>query len=249
MAAERHHILLLAGTQEARLLAKALADAFPERRLTVSFAGAVRDLPELDVPVRVGGFGGVAGLIDYAGRDKVSLIIDATHPFAARMSGNAVEAARALDLPLIRLERPQWTSEPGDRWHPVASTTEAAARLPAGARAFLAIGRKDIQLFCRRTDIFGLVRMIEPPSAPLPEHWKLILKRPPLSAEEEIALFQTHRISHVVTKNSGGMSSYAKIDAARRLGLDVIMVERPVLAETETVPDIRAVIRALGSAP
>ncbi len=243
MTAGPDHILLLAGTSEARLLARRLAERFPTVRITASFAGAVKALPDLGVPTRVGGFGGVEGLSDYLKKEKVSLVIDATHPFAARMSRNACLAAETLGLPLIRLERPAWQPVPGDTWISVSSLEEAAAVLPSGARAFLAIGRKDIHLFAHRHDIHGLARMIEPPEPPLPDAWDLILQRPPLSSGEEIALFKDHRITHVVAKNSGGDSSHAKIEAARHLGLPVIMVERPDPGNAQTVADIAAVLR------
>ncbi len=239
------HILLLAGTREARLLAKKLVETFPDVRITASFAGAVDNLPNLGVPTRVGGFGGVAGLTDYLVNEKVTLLVDATHPFAAQMSGNAVFAARSLNLPLIRLERPAWTPESGDLWQSVVSLGEAADALPAQARAFLAIGRKDLHRFTHRTDIFALARMIEPPELPLPGHWQLVLGRPPLSASEEIALFRKHRITHVVAKNSGGRRSHAKIEAARQLGLPVIMVDRPKLAETELATSVEDALRKI----
>ncbi|MEM9634070.1 MAG: cobalt-precorrin-6A reductase [Pseudomonadota bacterium] len=238
-------ILLLAGTQEARQLASRIAVEFPELRLTASFAGAVRDLPDLGVPTRVGGFGGVEGLVHFLRSQSISLIIDATHPFAAQMSRNAVSAAETLSIPVIRLERPTWQAESRDIWQSVASVTEAADTLSPGARAFLAIGRKEIQTFTHRPDIYGLARMIEPPSPPLPENWDLILSRPPQSADEEVDLLAAHRITHVVTKNSGGERSYAKIEAARRLQLPVIMIERPKLPDVETVQCVAEAVREI----
>ncbi|MES0883033.1 cobalt-precorrin-6A reductase [Roseibium sp. SCP14] len=232
------HILLLAGTQEARQLAGRIAAEFPQLRLTASFAGAVRDLPDLGVPTRVGGFGGVDGLVRFLRSESINLIIDATHPFAAQMSRNAALAAETLSIPVIRLERPAWQAGPRDLWQSVASMNEAANALAPGARAFLAIGRKEIQAFTKRSDIYGLARMIEPPSPPLPASWDLILTRPPHSADEEAELFRARHITHVVTKNSGGERSYAKIEAARHLQLPVIMIERPKLPEVNSVPAI-----------
>jgi precorrin-6A/cobalt-precorrin-6A reductase len=245
LTAEANHILLLAGTSEARQLGKTLAETFPESRLTASFAGAVRDLPDLGVPARVGGFGGVEGLLAYMQREEITAIVDATHPFAAQMSRNATEAAGMLNIPLLRLERPCWQPGESDRWTRVASMDEAAAFLPAGARAFLAIGRKEIERFTHRTDIFGLVRMIEPPPIPLPGSWELLLSRPPTSAAEEISLFRDRNITHVVTKNSGGSRSFAKIEAARVLKLPVIMIARPQLPDAETAPTVTALIERL----
>jgi precorrin-6A/cobalt-precorrin-6A reductase len=241
------HILLLAGTHEARLLARSLAETFPAARLTASFAGAVSDLPDLGVPTRVGGFGGADGLAAYLEAEAVTVLVDATHPFAAQMSGNAVMAAAAAGIPLIRLERPAWAAVDGDTWQRMASLDDAARALPADARAFLSVGRKEIGLFTHRTDLFGLARMIEPPASSLPDHWQLLLARPPQTAEEEIALFESHRITHLVTKNSGGKRSYAKVEAARRLGLPVLIIGRPVLPPAETADSVSGVLEKLGN--
>ncbi|MHA7774539.1 cobalt-precorrin-6A reductase [Roseibium sp. M-1] len=242
MTADPPHILLLAGTAEARQLAGRLADAYPHARLTASFAGVVSDLPDLGVPTRIGGFGGVDGLTTYLRQNSVSLVIDATHPFAAQMSRNAAAATTTLGLPLVRLERPGWKPQAGDRWTSVASMDDAAALLPLGARAFLAIGRKEIGRFTGRTDIFGLARMIEAPEKPLPDHWQLILARPAHTVAEEVRLFEQHRITHVVTKNSGGTRSYPKIEAARKLGLAVIMVERPELPSVRNAESVEGIV-------
>ena len=232
------HILLLAGTFEARQIASRLTSEFPDLQVTASFAGAVRDLPDLGVPTRIGGFGGVLGLTDYLLKERIQLIIDATHPFAAQMSRNAAEACERIELPLFRLERAAWRSVEGDNWRAAASVQDAVATLPTNSRAFLAVGRKEIQLFATRNDIYGLARMIEPPSPPVPLHWDLVHARPASDVEDEIALLTTHRITHVVTKNSGGTRSYAKIEAARRLQLPITMVDRPELPVAETVSEV-----------
>jgi len=236
------HILLLAGTFEARQIAGELARTYPEMRLTVSFAGVVLDLPGLGLPTRIGGFGGANGFADYLRTENVGLVIDATHPFAAQMSTNAVKACDINGIPLIRLERPAWAASPGDNWQHVGSMADAAAALPAGARAFLAVGRKEVFRFAERADIYGLARMIEAPVAALPEHWDLVLARPPATADAEIDMLRAHAISLVVSKNSGGTRSYAKIEAARRLELPVIMIDRPNLPETITAPDKTTVL-------
>ena len=246
MTADGPHVLLLAGTAEARQLAARLAADFPHIRLIASFAGAVSDLPDLGVPARVGGFGGVEGLIDYLTREEISLVIDATHPFAAQMSHNTWEATSRLGLPLIRLERPAWTPEPGDSWLAVSTPEAAANALPADARAFLAIGRKDIHCFAHRSDLFCLARMIEPPGIALPDHWALVLARPPQTAAEEVRLFRQHRITHVVAKNSGGGRSYPKLEAARELKLPVIMFERPELPAARVTAGIDTVVAFVG---
>lgn len=236
------HILLLAGTFEARQLAKQLSLRHAGSRVTASFAGAVKDLPELDVPTRIGGFGGVAGLSGFLRAEHVSLVIDATHPFAAQMSRNAAEACEALQLPLIRLERPAWTALPNDTWSHFGSMQDASRALPEAARAFLAVGRKEIRQFASRADIYGFARMIEAPPEPLPDGWDLVLQRPSQSPSEEADLMRKHGITHVVTKNSGGTRAYAKIEAARALQLPVFVIDRPHLPETETAQDIEGVL-------
>ncbi|WP_420335514.1 cobalt-precorrin-6A reductase [Roseibium sp.] len=236
------HILLLAGTFEARRLAKQLSARFSGSRLTASFAGVVKDLPDLDVPTRTGGFGGVAGLSSFLCAERITLVIDATHPFAAQMSRNAADACAALQLPLIRLERPVWTSLPDDTWRHFDTMQAASRALPRGARAFLAVGRKEIRHFTSRDDIFGLARMIEAPPQPLPAGWDLLLQRPSQSAFEEADLLRNHGITHVVTKNSGGGRAYAKIEAARWLKLPVFVIDRPQLPEAETAADIEGVL-------
>ncbi len=239
------HILLLAGTTEARQLATSIARRFAGIRLTVSFAGVVKDLPDLGVPTRIGGFGGVDGLVSYLEEEDVSLIIDATHPFAAHMSRHAVDAARRTNTGLIRLERPEWHEADGDRWHHVATTADAAEALPKNSRAFLSVGRKEIDKFTYRDDCFALVRMIEPPVRPLPDHWHLILERPSKSVDAEHHLLKHHKITHLVTKNSGGASSYAKIEAARQLQIPVLMIKRPILPDADTASSAIEVLKLI----
>jgi precorrin-6A/cobalt-precorrin-6A reductase len=234
---------LLAGTIEARQLAKKLAEVFPEHRLTPSFAGVVKDLPDLGVAIRVGGFGGSEGLTRYCQEEAVSLIIDATHPYAVQMSQHASSAAASLNLPLLRLDRPAWQPSTEDNWQTVSSISDAASALPRGARALLAIGRKEIGKFSHRSDIFALVRMIEPPDSQLPEHWMLILGRPPLTVSDEVQLIEKYGVTHLVTKNSGGERSFAKIEAARQLGLQVIMIDRPTLPPGHMAAGIEATLR------
>jgi precorrin-6A/cobalt-precorrin-6A reductase len=242
------HILLLAGTYEARHLARKVAEVYPEHRLTPSFAGVVKDLPDLGRPARVGGFGGSEGLIKFCQEETVSLIIDATHPYAVQMSQHASKAAAFLNLPFLRLERPAWHPISKDNWQTVSTIEEAASELPQKSRAFLAVGRKEIRKFCHRSDIYALARMIEPPDVRLPDHWDLILARPSLSLGDETRLFEGHGITHVVTKNSGGERSFAKIEAARQLGLRVIMIDRPTLpSHGQIVRDIETAIRETGA--
>lgn len=234
---------MLAGTIEARQLAIKLAEVFPEHRLTPSFAGVVKELPDLGVPVRVGGFGGSEGLARYCQEEAVSLIIDATHPYAVQMSQHASTAAASLALPLLHLERPAWQPSKVDIWQTVSSISDAASELPQGARVLLAIGRKEIGKFSHRSDIFALVRTIESPDCQLPEHWNLISGRPPITVSDEVQLIEKYGVTHLVTKNSGGERSFAKIAAARQLGLKVIMIDRPTLPPGHSATSIEAALR------
>jgi precorrin-6A/cobalt-precorrin-6A reductase len=241
------HILLLVGTHEARLLAREIAGRFPGLKVTASFAGAVSDLPDLGVPTRVGGFGGAEGLAQYLKEERVSVLVDATHPFAARISRNAVAASKSAGIPLLRLERPAWMPSNGDNWLSFPSLEAATEALPAGARVFFSIGRKEIGQVTHRHDLFGLVRMIEAPEAPLPGHWHLVLARPPQSPEDEVVLMTSAGITHLVTRNSGGTRAHAKIAAARDLGLPVLMVERPELPPAPSADSIDNLLQDLRS--
>lgn len=240
--ADTPHILLLAGTFEARNLAQLLKEALPEARIIASFAGAVSSLPDLGVETRVGGFGGAEGLAAFLETNAVDLVIDATHPFAAQMSTNAVKACGMTETPIIRLERPPWREEDGDHWMGFADLNAAAEAIPAGARAFLAVGRKDIGCFTHRTDVFALARMIERPDTPLPQHWQLHLDRPSSNIEDETALLEEHGIDHLVAKNSGGPRASAKLVAARRLGVPVLMIDRPELPPAPVATTIDEVL-------
>ncbi|MBO6754768.1 MAG: cobalt-precorrin-6A reductase [Roseibium sp.] len=234
---ERIDILILGGTHEARILAGLVRAKFPDLATVVSFAGAVTDLPDLDVPVRIGGFGGSAGLAAFLKDHHVRLLVDATHPFARQMSGNAAQASEQAKVPLLRMERPAWQPAAGDRWQSVPDVSAANAALPPGARVFLAIGRKEAAVFCDRSDLSALVRMIEHPGFTLPAHWRLVLSRPSQSVDEEVRLLRDNQISHIVCKNSGGERSHAKIEAARRLTLPVIMIDRPALPAVRVCPN------------
>ncbi|GGB48371.1 precorrin-6A reductase [Roseibium aquae] len=242
---ERTHILILAGTFEARLLAKAACAAFPDVTVVLSFAGVVSDLPDTGVPTRIGGFGGADGLARYLKNHETRILIDATHPFASQMSWNAYHAAKQADVALMRLDRPPWAPGPEDNWTFVPDMASAAAGLDTGSRVFLAVGRKEISTFLDRIDLFALTRMIEPPADPLPDHWRLELARPAQSMEAERALLTTHRIERIVCKNSGGTRSFAKLAAARALGVPVTMIERPALPRVLAAETPEHILRQL----
>ncbi|WP_420844754.1 cobalt-precorrin-6A reductase [Jiella avicenniae] len=243
-------MLVLGGTAEANALVEALRARWPERRVILSLAGRTRapHLPE-GVAVRIGGFGGADGLAAFLVAEGISLVIDATHPFAAGMARNVQKAAASAGVCRLKLLRPEWQPVEGDRWMAVTCLAEACRALPAGARPFLALGRQHLSPFTRRGDISPLARMIEPPEQPLPEGWTLVLARPSSDSQAEAALMRENGISHLVTRNAGGAASYAKVAAARELGLPVVMIARPPAPEgtvCETVEDVVAAIAAAG---
>ncbi|MCC9689474.1 MULTISPECIES: cobalt-precorrin-6A reductase [Streptomyces] len=228
------HVLILGGTAEARRLAAALA-ARPGIRVTTSLAGRVSRPRALDGEVRVGGFGGPGGLASWLREERVDAVVDATHPFAATITGNAAVATAAARVPLLVLRRPGWQPVPGDRWHPVPSLEAAAAALPAlGPRVFLTTGRLGLAAFAGLTEHRFLVRSVEPPGPPLPPHTHVLLARGPFTVTDETALLREHRVDVLVTKDSGGAATSAKLAAARDLGLPVVVVRRPPLPDGVT---------------
>ncbi len=240
-------VLILGGTAEAAALARALAE---DARVaaTTSLAGRTRAPGELPGAVRRGGFGGAQALAGYLKSHGVDLLVDATHPFAARIGRNAAQACAAAGVPRLVLSRPPWTAREGDRWIPVPDAQAAAAALPGlgpglGARVFLTIGRQELAAFTGLTDIWFMVRLVETPEEPIPlEDFHLVLGRGPFSLAQETALLRAHGIEAVVSKNSGGPGTYAKIEAARALGLPVVMVARPALPAGETVESVAAAL-------
>lgn len=219
-------ILLLAGTGEARDIAAGLA----ERRLpaTASLAGATRAARAIALPTRVGGFGGEAAFRDYLLETGVTAIIDATHPFAARISARTARVAAALGLPCLAVLRPEWRPGPGDLWTPFDREEEVAAHVPIGATVFLATGRQTLEQFAGLAGRRVICRQIDPPTAPFPfEGGEFLVGRPPFSVEDERRLFSELGVDVLVVKNSGGAASATKLDAARALGLPVLMQRRP----------------------
>jgi precorrin-6A/cobalt-precorrin-6A reductase len=220
-------LLLLGGTTEASRLAALLAERTDIAPL-LSLAGRTRELAPSPIPRRIGGFGGVDGLIRFLQDEGIGAVIDATHPFAAQMSAHAVEACAALSLPLARLTRPPWAPDPGDRWQEVASAEAAAATLrDVPRRVFLTVGRLSLQAFATAPQHHYLVRTIDAPDGVALPKATLIQARGPFSAEAEETLMRREGIEVLVTKNSGGGATAGKLIAARRLGLPVIMVARP----------------------
>ncbi|RUW67080.1 MULTISPECIES: cobalt-precorrin-6A reductase [unclassified Mesorhizobium] len=227
------NILILGGTTEARQLAGKLA-ARADLAVTLSLAGRTESPVAQGVPLRVGGFGGAQGLAAYLKETGTALLIDATHPYAARISANAAEAAGQAGVPILALRRPGWEPVAGDRWTLVDSVAEAATALgTAPRRVFLAIGRQEAGAFEAAPQHHYLIRSVDPvePKLAVPDAIYL-LARGPFPEADERALLESHGIEAIVSKNSGGEATYGKIAAARALGIDVIMVRRP------SVPDV-----------
>ncbi|MBC7271171.1 MAG: cobalt-precorrin-6A reductase [Streptomyces sp.] len=244
------HVLVLGGTTEARELATALA-AHPGVRVTTSLAGRVARPGAVAGEVRTGGFGGAEGLTAWLRERRVDALVDATHPFAAAITANAARAAAATGVPAVVLRRPGWRPGPGDHWHTASTLANAAELLPGlGTRVFLTTGRLGLAAFAHLTDLHFVVRSVEPPAPPLPPHLDVVLARGPFTVADESALLRERRIDVLVTKDSGGAATSAKLTAARELGLPVIMVNRPPLPpDVHTVPDVPSALSALGLSP
>lgn len=229
-------ILILAGTAEARALANALVALGLD--VISSFAGVTQE-PLLPVGgIHRGGFGGAEGLAAFIRDNGVTRVVDATHPFAAQMSAHAHAACSQLRLPLLRLERPAWSAAPGDQWTDVASLPDAVERIPSGARVLVTTGRKGLHGLITRSGLSGVIRTIEPVSEDLPRGWSQLLDRPPHNLESESDLLRRERITCLLSKNAGGPSTAAKVEAARQLGLPVVMIARPHKPPCPTVSSV-----------
>jgi precorrin-6A/cobalt-precorrin-6A reductase len=218
-------LLILGGTAEARGLARAAVDRFGETLdVITSLAGRTRNPAALPGGVRVGGFGGVAGLADYLGAEAIAMVIDATHPFAVVISDHARQACECAGVPRLALLRPRWRKQPGDNWIEVDDVAGAVTALVAkGGRAFITVGVKDLGTFA---GVHGVARLVDKPAAP-PAEFEILTGRGPFTVAGETRLLTDHGIDVVVSKASGGAATRAKITAARRLGLPVIMIRRP----------------------
>ena len=232
-------LLILGGTSEARRLAERLAER-DDVDAILSLAGrTVRPAPQA-VATRIGGFGGIDGLTAYLSKNAIERVIDATHPFAAQMSRHAAEACARTKIPLLVFSRAPWRAQSGDDW--TETTGNAAAALALGAkprRVFLTIGRLGLADFAIAPQHFYLIRTIDPPEdlSFLPYH-EIIFARGPFSVEDEIALMRTKQIDTLITKNSGGDATEAKLDAARALRLPVLLVARPAQGDAAVTHDI-----------
>jgi precorrin-6A/cobalt-precorrin-6A reductase len=235
-------LLLLAGTSEARQIAGQLAG---RGGVMASLSGAVQDVPAYPVPMRTGGFGGEAGFHTFLDNHEITAVLDATHPFAARMTERTSRICRDRGLPYLRLTRPAWAPEPDDHWQIVATPEEAVQKVPNGGRVFLATGAQEIGRYAPldgRAEVF--CRRAEDRDTPFPfARGRWIIGRGPFDIAAETTLLQQLGIEVVVTKNAGGTASRAKLDAARALGLPVIMIARP--PDPKGVPVVDSVEAAL----
>ncbi len=236
------NLLILGGTAQARCLADAVAAA--QLRATVSYAGRVKHLRCVAVPHRVGGFGGIAGLQAYLEANAITHLVDATHPFAVQMSRHAVAACARTGVPMVALTRPQWSPQCGDTWQTVADIDAAVAALSGPAeRIFLAIGRMHIAAFAAQPQHHYTLRLVEPPQTPppLPRH-RIVIARGPFTVDGDSALLKSDAITRVVAKNSGGRAAAAKIEAARHLGVPVLMIDRPPQPRCRQMTEISEVM-------
>ncbi|HWK40160.1 MAG TPA: cobalt-precorrin-6A reductase [Hyphomicrobium sp.] len=234
-------ILVLGGTTEASALVRRLAGD-TRFSVTLSLAGRTAAPQRHPVETRIGGFGGAAGLARWARDSGIDAIVDATHPFAARISSNAVEAARLCDIPIASVVRAPWHARDGDRWICVDGFDNAASAIGAKPqRVLLTIGRQEVGAFCAAPHHIYIVRTIDPPDeADLPPHVEVIRQRGPFGLQDEIAVMRAHGIGCIVSKNAGGDATYAKIAAARELELPVIMISRPHKPARLTLEDVDA---------
>ena len=234
-------ILILGGTHEAFALAEWLAD-MAGIEIISSLAGRTREPRLPRGPLRIGGFGGAEGLARYLHEERISHLINATHPFAAQMSANAVAAAERTGIPLLRLLRPAWEAQPDDRWVTARHAAEAAELCRReGGRIFLTLGTGELDAFAGIHNAHFLVRMVDAPDQVPLSDYRIITARGPFSLEDELQLLAQHHIGLVVAKNSGGGATYAKIEAARKMGLPVIMIERPAIALDPQSPAVATI--------
>ncbi len=238
--------LILGGTSDANLLADAVARAGLDA--IYSYGGRTLAPAKQPLPTRIGGFGGASGLAEYIRREEITHVVDATHPFAAEMSRNAVAACATTGVQLIALERAPWIKAPGDNWIEVPEVASAVAALPdERARVFLAIGRQHIAAFGAKPQHAYTLRFVDSPNGALPfPDSDIIVSRGPFTLAGELEMMRSRRTEWVVARNSGGTGARAKIDAARALGLPVVMIMRPELPDRPRTESVAEVMQWLG---
>jgi len=241
--------LILGGTSDANRLATAVAaEGFDA---IYSYAGRTQVRLNQPLPTRTGGFGGADGLADYITSEKITHVIDATHPFATEIRRNAVAAYAATSTPLIARARAPWTKMQGDRWIEVPDIPTAVAALPIErARVFLGIGRQHVATFAAKPQHAYTLRFIDAPNGALQLPGSdVIVSRGPFTLADELEMMRRRGIEWVVARNSGGTGARAKIDAARELGLPVVMITRPELPARPQVESVDEILRWLSHGP
>jgi len=240
-------VLILGGTADANRLAAAVADD-PRIDAVLSYAGRTENPTPPPISWRVGGFGGIEGLVHYLRGERIARVVDATHPFAAQISAHAVAACAVAAVPLLALERPPWQRSRGDRWIEVDDLAAAADALGAAPRrVFLGIGRQHLETFAAYPQHAYLVRLVDPPRAPQPLRLvEAIVARGPFERAGDRAMLRDYRADIVVARNAGGTAASAKIEAARDLALPVVMLRRPVIPARQKVETVAEVLHWLG---
>lgn len=239
---ETVRVLILGGTAESRTLAEIVQQMRGIEAIS-SLAGRVAAPIEPVGQVRIGGFGGVDALTTWLRNNRIDAVVDATHPYAATMSARAAEACRSVGVPILALVRPRWTAQEGDRWSTVSSIAEAASAIDPGSRVFLTVGRQGVHRFAEIEHSWFLIRAIDAPTGPVPPRMTLMLRRGPFDLGDEEAILRENRIDLLITKNSGGAMTRAKLDAARAASVPVLVVDRP--ATTSAVPTVDDVASAV----
>ncbi len=244
------NILILGGTRNARDLAILLSKS-KSLSVVTSLAGRTQEPDRSFGITRIGGFGGTAGLVKYLQLNLIDMLVDSTHPFATNISQNARAACEQANVARLVLDRPKWQKQSGDIWTDCANLEETAEKIPTNSTAFLALGHQYLHRFTNRDDVKFIVRLVDPPISEIPlKHHELVIAKPSHIAAEEEQLFRQHRITHLVSRNSGGTLIYAKIEAARKLQLPVLMIARPPAIPGEsfqTVEEIAEQIIRLSS--
>ncbi len=242
-------ILILGGTTEARLLAERLASR-GDLDVTLSLAGRTTSPARQPAPVRVGGFGGAAGLAAHLLRERIAALIDATHPYASVISANAVAAARESNVRFVALRRLPWVAAAGDRWTEVGTVSDAVQALgKSPRRVFVTLGRNELAPFAAAPQHNYLIRSVDPVDPPLPlPRVTYVTGRGPFTEAKDRSLMAAHWIDVVVAKNSGGAATYSKIAAARAVGVEVIMLRRPPAPEAPSVATVEEVLAWLDHA-
>ncbi len=232
-------LLLLGGTREARELSKRLSAEGADA--VMSLAGVTR-APVLDgLTSRLGGFGGAEGFASYVSEEKITAVLDATHPFASQITDRTAQMCQDLELPYAQLLRPAWVPRRDDNWLMIDAEDDAAAHIPLASTVFLATGRQTLGRFENLKGRRVICRQIDPPDGPFPfDGGEYLIGRPPFSVPDEVALFKDLSVDWLVVKNAGGAASFTKLEAARRLGLSVLMIKRPPMPDAHRIETVDA---------